>query len=228
MSDLVTSDPLRLPELLALRAFQDVGGLLGTLTAALELALEEAGGAAGANLRVAVKTAADLNRRARLLRAAWGPTGAGLDLACLDDLALGIPAAHRVRLDLSALPAGTAFAPALSRVLLNLALLAAECLPRGGALTLAEAGPGTLIATIAGPRAAWPDGFAAVLVDGAAALAALTDPHRLQGPLLALLARRLGVRLSLLMAAGGAPAGGGRRRSPPPLLIESPIARPVG
>lgn len=207
-------DPLRLPELLAARAFHDIGGLVGTLAATLALALKEAGGDVGVSLPAAVEAAADLNRRVRLLRLAWGPTEAELDVARLEDLSLGLAGAHRVRLDLSALPAGMVFAPAVGRVLLNLVLLAAECLPRGGTLALAPAGGGALLASLAGSRAAWPDGFAAFLVDDAAAWAGLTDPGHLQAPLLALLARGAGVRLSLLMA-GTVP-----RRLPSPLLIE--------
>lgn len=207
-------DPLRLPELLAARAFHDIGGLVGTLAATLALALKEAGGDVGVSLPAAVEAAADLNRRVRLLRLAWGPAEAGLDVARLADLARGPAGAHRVRLDVSALPAETAFSPALSRVLLNLVLLAAECLPRGGTLALAPAGGEALLATLAGSRGAWPDGFAAFLVDDAAAWAGLTDPGHLQAPLFALLARGAGVRLSLLMA-GNAP-----RRLPSPLLIE--------
>ncbi|MEO8716242.1 MAG: histidine phosphotransferase family protein, partial [Acetobacteraceae bacterium] len=184
------SDSFTLAELVAARAFHDIGGMAGTLTATLELALQ-VGQDAGGNLIAAVETAADLSRRVRLLRAAWGPTEGRLDLAGLHDLALGVPGAHRVRLDLSALASGTVFAPGLGRLLLNVAVLAAECLPRGGTLALAGIEDG-LLARLMGPRAAWPAGFAAVLADEAAAWAALTDARRLTAPLLALLARNLG------------------------------------
>ncbi len=212
------SDFFHLPELIVARALHDVGGLSGTLAATLELAVEEAGAGAGENLTAAAETAADLNRRVRLLRAAWGPAETGLDPARLQDLALGVPGVDRMRLDLSALPLGSVFSPALSQVLLNLVLLAAESLPRGGTLALAEAaGNGTaLVALISGPRATWPEGFGAMLGDEAAARAAIVGPRNLTAPLLALLARALGVRLSLLM-----PARKARRRGPPPLLIEA-------
>ncbi len=205
-------DTLLLAELLIARACHDVGGLAGTLTATLELALEE-GNRAGASLAAAVETATELVRRVRLLRTAWGPTEAGLDVGSLHELARGAPTAQRIRLDTTALPPDRVFSPALSRLLLNLTLLGGEFLPRGGTLALAEAGEGALVATLAGRGAAWPDGFAAALADEAVAWAGLTGPRNLAGPMLALLARRLDFRLSLLLSARS------RRPRPAPLLI---------
>ncbi len=213
------SDPPRLAELIATRIFHDIGGLAGTLAATIELALEE-GGAAGESLSSAADIAAELNRRVRLLHAAWGPTGGGLDIARLQDLALGTPGAHRMRLDLSALPPGALFSPELSRVLLNVVILAAESLPRGGTLTLAETSQASVLATIRGQRAAWPEALAAFLADEAAAWAGLDNPRTLLAPLVALIAHQLGVPLALLQ-----PARVSRRHGPPPLLIG---AAPIG
>jgi hypothetical protein len=90
--------------------------------------------------------------------------------------------------------------------LLNLLLLAGDALNGSGEVTLDGTGS-DLIVAIAGPRAAWPAGLASALTSEAAAWAALRDARSLQLPLTALLARALGLRLSLLMPAGpGGPA----------------------
>ena len=207
------SDPLRLAELIATRVLHDVGGLASTLAATVELALDEAG-AAGESLTSAADLAAELNRRVRLLRSAWGPAGEALDTARLQDLALATPGAHRMRLDLSSLPRGRLFSPELSRVLLNVIVLAAESLPRGGTLTLLQTSEAGVIATIRGQRAAWPETLAASLGSEAAAWSALDTPRGLLAPLVALIAHRLGVPLAL-----APPTRVPGRRGPPSLLI---------
>ena len=198
----------------------DIGGLAGTLAATIELALEEVG-AAGDSLTSAADLATELNRRVRLLRFAWGPTGEELDIARLRDLALGTPGAHRMRLDLSALPRGRLFSPELGRVLLNVIILAAEALPRGGTLALSQASDAGVIATIRGPRAAWPQTLAASLGNETAAWSALDNPRGLLAPLVALIAHRLGVPLALAQ-----PARVPDRRGPSPLLI-GPVPTPA-
>lgn len=210
-------DPLRLAELIAARIFHDIGSLAGTI----ELALEEAG-AAGESLTSAADLAAELSRRVRLLRAAWGPTTEELDIARLQDLALGTPGAHRMRLDLSGLPRESLFSPELSRVLVNVIILGAEALPRGGTLTFSPTNEARVRASIRGTRAAWPAALAPSLVSEAAALAALDNPRTVLGPLVALIAHRLGI--PLVLERGTHPSG---RRGPPALLIGSPAAMPA-
>ena len=65
------SDPLRLTELVTVRVLHDIGGLAATRAATIELALDEAG-AGGESLTSAADLTAELNRRVRLLRSAWG------------------------------------------------------------------------------------------------------------------------------------------------------------
>ncbi len=211
------ADPLRLSELVALRLCHDFGGLLGTLTGALELCADAAG--PSSELATATEAASELTARLQLLREAWAGDGSGLDLRGLQALARGLPGAHRVRLDVSALPPDAAFPPSMARLLLNVLLLSAESLPRGGTVGLAAAGGQDVLVTISGPRAGWPPGLAASLTDQAAASAwaALTGPRTLMAPLVALLASQLGIRLSILL-----PTGRSRRASPPPLLLSPP------
>jgi histidine phosphotransferase ChpT len=198
------SDPLRLAELVCARMSHDLGGTIGTLAGALELAEDPS--VATEALGLANQAAAELRQRLELLRATWGPTSGSLDLAALRSLAEGLPHAGRCTIDSSALPANTAFSPPFARVLLNVLLLAGDALNGSGEVTLAGSGTDLIIA-VAGPRAAWPSGLASCLASEAGAWDALRDARSLQMPLAALLARALGLRLTLLMSAGpGGPA----------------------
>ena len=207
---------LHLAELLAVRLCHDLSGPLGTLMGALELLSEDPETAAEA-VPLAGDMSAMLGKRLRLLRAAWGKSAPELDVASLHGLLEGLPAIHRLRFDFSGLDAAVSFAPAGSRVVLNVLLLAAECLPGGGVVALAGNARREVIATISGARAAWPTGLAAVLADPDRAWDMLSrteglDASRLmQGPLTALVAQAAGCRLAMLMAPGAEAA--------PPLLL---------
>ena len=198
------SDPLRLAELVCARMSHDLGGTIGTLAGALELAEDPA--VAAEALLLAHQAATELRQRLELQRAAWGPNAGPLDLAALRSMADGLPHAKRCTIDFSALPGDTTFSPPFARVLLNLLLLAGDALNGSGEVTLAGSGT-DLIVAIAGPRAAWPVGLAACLATEAGAWAALRDARSLPAPLTALLARSLGLRLTMLMPPGpGGPA----------------------
>jgi len=195
---------LRLAELMAARLCHDLSGPVGTLAGVLD-------GAGGdpAALQLAEETAGQLSRRLRLLRAAWAADAPGLSVAELRALAAGL-ANRRAAVDFSGVADGADFEPGSARVVANVLLLAGECLPGGGTVALTGAADGDLVAVISGPRATWPAGFAAMLVDEAASWAALTDARTMQAPLTVLLARAAGIRISLLMGAGA---------GPPPLLM---------
>jgi histidine phosphotransferase ChpT len=198
------SDPLRLAELVCARMSHDLGGTIGTLTGALELTEDPT--AAAEALELADQAASELRQRIELLRAAWGPVSGPLDLAVLRTRAEAMPHAKRRTLDLSALPDDTEFSPPFAKMVLNLLLLAGDALSGGGEVTLAGSATDLIIA-IAGPRAAWPSNLASCLASEAAAWGALQDARSLQMPLTALLARSLGLRLTLLLSAGpGGPA----------------------
>jgi histidine phosphotransferase ChpT len=197
-------DPLRLAELLCARMSHDLSGTIGTLAGALEM-LDDPSVATEA-LALANQAATELRRRLELQRAAWGPTGAPLDLAALRHLGEGLPHASRCTIDVSSLPKDTVFTPPFARATLNLVLLAVEALNGSGEVTLVGSDT-DLIVAIAGPRAAWPAGLAGCLASEAGAWTAVKDARSLQMPLTALLARALGLQLSLLMPAGpGGPA----------------------
>ncbi len=203
-------DPLRLAELLCARIAHDLGGMIGTLAGALELTNDPA--VAAEALALAQQAAVELRQRLELLRASWGPGGAPLTVPALRTLAQCLPQSRHCTIQLAVEPDDAAFSSPFARVLLNLLLLAADSLNGTGTVTLA--GTGTdLVVAIAGPRAAWPAGLAASLANEAAAWAALNDPRTLQMPLTVLLARTLGLRLSVLLSAG--PAG-----PAPPLRLQ--------
>ncbi len=194
---------LRLAEIMAARLCHDLSGPVGTLAGVLDGAGDDPEA-----LQLAEETAGLLASRLRLLRAAWAADAPGLSVAELRSLAPGLPN-RRAAVDFSRLAEGADFEPGSARVVTNVLLLAGECLRSGGTVTLTGAADGDLAVVLSGPNAAWPAGFAAMLVDEAACWAALTDARTMQAPLTALLARAAGIRLSLLLGSPG----------PPPLLM---------
>lgn len=203
-------DGLRLAELVATRLCHEVSGAAGTLAGAVEIARTEPASAAEA-LDIAAAAGVSLAARLRLLRAAWTGAAEPLDVAALRALCAGLP--RHVRADFNEFPAGQYFPAGTAQVLLNMLLLAAESLPKGGVVTLAEAGPNAALVVPRGQDAAWPRGLATWMADPAPAwrAAASAGPRGLQGPLTTLLAHDSGARLSFAFAADAEAA--------PPLLL---------
>jgi histidine phosphotransferase ChpT len=206
----LNNEALRLAELLCSRLCHDLSGPLGTLVGMIEIAREER--TDSETLDLADATVAHLVNRLRLLRAAWGHQSEELDLGRLHSYAGALSDSRRLTVDLDAIELDAVVPADASRLILNALLLAAESLPSGGTIVLAGSPTDSLVVTIAGANAGWPPGFAACLVDEAAAVAGLTSARRIQGPLTALIARSLGVRLSFLMPLGAS-------SQPPPLLL---------
>jgi histidine phosphotransferase ChpT len=150
-----------------------------------------------------------LVRRLRLVRAAWGGGESALALSDLRALAAGLPG-RDIRLDLSGLTVDAMVPAAAARVVLNLLMLAAEALAGQGVVALAGDPSREILLTIEGPRAAWPPGFAAMLVDECTAWAGVGidrpgGPRTPQTVLTALIAHASGLNLSMLMATQGPP-----------------------
>jgi len=143
-----------------------------------------------------------------LLRAAWGPETDPVALAALVRLAAPPLGARRIGLDVRMLAPDCVFPAPVARVLLNLIVLASDCLPKGGTVVLIGA-PSDLLIRIDGPEAAWPSGFTACMGNESAALGALADAHSAQMPLTALLAIGRELRLSPVLgrSAGRTRAG---------------------
>jgi hypothetical protein len=201
-----TDSPLRLAELLVGTLSHDIAGPLGMIESLLEMVCEDRNASPNA-LAIALDAAAVLSNRLKLLRAAWGGGSGALDPSGLRALAAGLPG-RDVRLDLSGLAGSGTIAPAPARVLVNLLVLADEALAGHGVIALAGDPAREIVVTIEGPRAAWPAGFAAMLVDPEAAWRGVTTAGGAGGrpPLgavTALVARDSGLRLSMLLATPG-------------------------
>jgi len=178
----------------------------------LEL-VADARGQNAEEVALAVRTAGELTMRLRLLRAAWGGVSDPMDAGALQAQMPGIPGSHRLQLDLDGLAPAAVFPPSMARLILNILLLAREAMPRGGVLALSGDPANHVVAHIAGPDAAWPEGFARCITEEGYAWSTLGDPRHLQAPLTALIAWTTGLRLSLMMATGPSDS------TPPPLLI---------
>lgn len=210
----IADDPesraLRLAETLATRLCHDLSGPLGSLAGAVELAAEEATDASEA-LEVALESATALSRRLRLLRAAWGSDSAPLHPEEIVALAAGLAGAERLRLDVAGL-APVPLPASAARLVLNLLLLGAEALPRGGVLALSGGLPGGILLAPTGPRAAWPADLLSAIAAPDAPSATLADPRRIQSPLTLRLCRSAGFSLTLDKQENGAD-------HPPPLRL---------
>lgn len=192
-------DTIRLVELICARLCHDLGGLIGTVGNALDMVAEDAG-RDNEVLAFASSAANALTQRLRLMRTAWGPEIEALQLPALARLVTPALAARRISLDARAMASDCEFPPAVGRVVLNLIVLACDCLPRGGTIVLIGE-PTDLLVRIEGPGAAWPPGFADCIRDEAAALAALTGARSVQMPLTALFALSRKLRLSLVLGS---------------------------
>jgi histidine phosphotransferase ChpT len=203
---------LRLINTLSARLCHDLAGAIGSLGGAIELAALDRDAAAEA-LGLAQEAVQSLQDRLKLLRAAFGPAEERISRAELHRLIELVPRARRVRIEL-AFPADGATLPgAVGNLLLCLAILAVESLSGEGLAVLEQSSPNELVLQIAGPRAAWPAGLAAALVNPAVALEHASDqgPRGIVGPLAALMAAASGTKLRPLLGAPGDPAA--------PLLI---------
>ena len=201
------AEALRLAETLAARLCHDLGGPIGSLNQALELAALELAHQSEA-FALARQAAAELAHRRRSMRAAWGAEGGPLDLEALK----GFARASRAEVDLRGLDPDIVLPAAMGRLLLNVLLLANDSLPHGGRIALSGSAA-DLFVGIEGPHAGWPVGLALCLTDPAVAMNTVGDPRSLQMPLTALLAFGLGLRLSLLL--------GGRAGAVPPLRLST-------
>jgi histidine phosphotransferase ChpT len=194
-------ETIRLVELICARLCHDLGGLIGTLGNAIDMVVEEDRRESEV-LAFATSASRALTQRLRLMRAAWGPETETMSLEALLALVAPPMAARRIFIQTGDLPQDCRFPPAVARVLLNLVLLAADCLTRGGTILLAGE-PADLFVRIDGVGAAWPPGLISCMHDEAAALTALTAAHSVQMPLTVLLAFSGKLRLSAVLGPAG-------------------------
>ena len=142
-------DTIRLVELVCARLCHDLGGLIGTIGNALEMVAEDTDGD-NEVVAFAASAASALTQRLRLMRTAWGPETDPMALPALVELVTPALAARRIGLDSRALPPDCVFSPKVGRVVLNLIVLACDCLPRGGTIVLMGE-PADLLIRLDGP-----------------------------------------------------------------------------
>ena len=132
---------LRVAELLASRMCHDLISPIGAVTNGIELIEEEGGKIAADALDLAGRSARQASRLLQFYRIAFGLGGSfsGSRLAEVRDLAEGFLSGSRHKLDWPGsaedpLPSG------LGKLILNMVLVAADCLPRGGRIGVAMQG----------------------------------------------------------------------------------------
>lgn len=185
---------LSLARLIGLRLCHDLGGVVGTIGNALEMA----GGMGGEAQTLAQDAAEVLRRRLILWRALLGGQGEstlGATLALLDgQLAGGRAEAETGALDLSQ-PVPEEIIP----VLLAAMLMGGEALPRGGRVRLAGDLRRELAIWPEGQRAAWPGSFLRAL---AGEMPADAMGREVTVIWLCRVAEATGVRMSIAMPPG--------------------------
>lgn len=129
------SESLRLSQLVCSRLCHDLVGAAGAINAGLEI-LAELGGLDDSALELATSSGQEMTRRLAFYRVAFGAGGAGAsgtEIATLRKLATDFYTSGNVVLNWLEDPNGvTEMDPMFSKLLLNVILIAAECLPRGG------------------------------------------------------------------------------------------------
>jgi len=209
------NDRLRLAELLTSRLCHDISGPVGTLMGALGMARENPG-SAGEALDLAGDVAVSLGRRVHLVRAAWGAAVSTVSVVAVAGMCEGLPQAGRVKVSFEDLRPGGALCPEMTRLLLNVLILAGESMPRGGIVIVAGDISGAITVRLVGVGAAWPADFAGWMADARRAWAAVEGmtpemARGLQGPLTALIGHAGGIRMGFLIARAAEEA--------PPLIL---------
>jgi len=201
-------DGVLLAELLCARLCHDLAGPVAAVGTGAELLADEDGGGAGLEaeaLALLATSAAVAGHRLRFLRLVLGSSNAAVAAPALRELAanfLAGAAPAGQSLTLSWRDGGTAaWAAGAAKMLLNLVLLARDCLPRGGVVRVeARSGEGPLARVSAEGPGAQPGEAAAEWAAAASPLASL-GPRGAQGRYARLLAERLGLAPTLESAA---------------------------
>lgn len=195
MDETAMDATLYLASLIATRLCHDLSSPLNGLSAAL------GDGDVATDIDLARQAARQATDRLILLRAAWGEPGEPMSKADLQRFAAGA-IRRRTAIDLDGIADAACFPPGAARLLLNLMLLGAESLPRGGVVSLQGDQTQGVIMMLDGPNAGWPPGLATLMADPAALPATLRalDPRNLQAPLTVCLAQAGQHHLSFLFS----------------------------
>ncbi len=186
---------LRVLELLASRLCHDLISPIGAVNNGLELLEDGDSGMADDALQLSIKSARRATDLLQAFRVAVGGAGsqASVRLADARSLAAGVLDGGKVRLDWPSDQDGISVPPGTAKLALNLIILAAEFLPRGGSLSVAVSvagGRAEAQVTASGQGARLPPEFLAAFATDAA-VAELT-PKTVLGYFSARLAEALG------------------------------------
>ncbi len=133
------SESLRLSQLVCSRLCHDLVGAAGAVNAGLEI-LAEMGGLDDSAMELATKSGQELTRRLSFYRVSFGAGGAGsggAEVATLRKLSRDFFADGNVQVNWPDLGEGVSeITPIAGKLLLNLVLIASECLPRGGVVSV--------------------------------------------------------------------------------------------
>jgi histidine phosphotransferase ChpT len=195
MKDTQMFHPHRLAELMAARIFHDLGSPMASISAILPQAADPAAHA------ILMETAAELRARMRLFSAAFG-TGDDQAWHELGTLLQGAPMAHRVRFEVP--QSAENLAPGRVRLLLSAALLAAEALPRGGVVRVAQDQAGCATFLPEGRDAAWSPVFVDLMAGGSMEDALACGPRRVLAAWVITQAAAEGMELSFALGVGAA------------------------
>ena len=133
------SEQLRLSQLVCSRLCHDLVGAAGAVNAGLEI-LAEMGALDDNAMDLAVKSGKEVTRRLAFYRVAFGAGGAGkggAEVPALRGLAQDFLEGSGTALDWPDFGDGVReIDPVMGKLLLNLILIATECLPRGGTVSV--------------------------------------------------------------------------------------------
>ena len=130
---------IRVAELLASRLCHDLVGPIGAVNNGIELMQDESFGMADDALVLAAKSADQASNLLQFFRLAYGMAGhrQGGDFGPVRELVAGFLGHSKAELDWPPAPVPEGVPNGTAKLLLNLAALAAEALPRGGTVGIA-------------------------------------------------------------------------------------------
>lgn len=188
---------LHVAELLASRLCHDLISPVGAVNSGIELMTEFGDDPDGESMQLVATSAKTASEKLQFFRIAYGNAGSGANIPLGDGLRLIEPvcANQRTTVVIDDQTAGTLPGAGAVKLLLNLTLLAGECLPRGGELRVAVAPDMGVVVTASGEGVRMEEQLRASM-EGTIAEGDL-DPKTAHGCFTRLAAERLGVGVEI-------------------------------
>lgn len=188
---------LRVAELLASRLCHDLISPVGAVNSGIELMTEFGDGLDSESMQLVASSAKLASEKLQFFRIAYGNAGSGANVALGDGLRLIEPvcANQRTAVVIEDRTAGAMPGPGAVKLLLNITLVAGECLPRGGELGIVVGPDMAVRVSASGEGARIEDNLRAAL-DGSIAGADL-DPRTAHGYFTHMAGKRLGVAFTV-------------------------------